>query len=401
MNILFLTMSNFKSINEHNIYPDLVRELSRRGHMVTVLTPYERKNTSDSELIFEQGTKVLRVKTGNLFNVNFLEKLISRATLSLCYKRALNKFCDNEHYDLIIYSTPPTTFSSIVYSIKKRDNAVSYLMLKDIFPQNAVDLGMISQNGFLYHLLRVGEKKLYRVSDYIGCMSPANIKYLLNQDSWIPAEKVGLCPNAIEIFDKPKVNDRGSILNKYYIPDKIICIYGGGLGKPQGIEFLIKCIKKMKDDSDFFFVIVGDGPYYESLKRLEKDYRKAMKVIKWLPVNEYETLVNVADIGLVFLDYNFKIPNFPSRLLLYMQACLPILAATDPNSDIGRIAEENEFGVWCKSNDANRFAEKLSKFKDIDKRRTMGRNARRFLEKNYNVKILAQSIEEKVLELKK
>ena len=54
-----------------------------------------------------------------------------------------------------------------------------------------------------------------------------------------------------------------------------------------------------------------------------------------LPKADYETIVASCDVGMIFLDHRFTIPNFPSRMLSYMKAKIPILAVTDPNTDVG------------------------------------------------------------------
>ena len=68
-----------------------------------------------------------------------------------------------------------------------------------------------------------------------------------------------------------------------------------------------------------------------------------------LPKSDYDLLVKSCDVGLIFLDYRFTIPNYPSRLLSYLENKMPVLCATDVNTDIGRIAEENGYGFWCES----------------------------------------------------
>ena len=55
---------------------------------------------------------------------------------------------------------------------------------------------------------------------------------------------------------------------------------------------------------------------------------------------EYDNLVQICDVGLIFLNARFTIPNFPSRLLSYTEIGKPVLAATDENTDIGKIIEE-------------------------------------------------------------
>ena len=74
-----------------------------------------------------------------------------------------------------------------------------YLLLKDIFPQNAVDLGMFSKGGLLYRMFRKKEERLYQLSDYIGCMSPANVDYILRHNREVDIHRVEVCPNSIEL----------------------------------------------------------------------------------------------------------------------------------------------------------------------------------------------------------
>lgn len=105
-----------------------------------------------------------------------------------------------------------------------------------------------------------------------------------------------------------------------------------------------------------------------------------------LPKQDYEVLVNVCDVGLIFLDKRFTIPNFPSRILSYMQAGMPVLAATDVNTDIGDIIESGEFGYWCESSDAGEFNNKVQKLYDPELREKMGIKARQYLENHYTSK---------------
>lgn len=133
-------------------------------------------------------------------------------------------------------------------------------------------------------------------------------------------------------------------------------MYGGNLGKPQGIPFLIDCLKTQLDNPEAFFLIVGNGTEFEKLKTFFDEYKpENMRLIKTLPKEDYDRMIAVCDVGMIFLDHRFTIPNFPSRLLSYMQAGLPVLACTDSNTDIGKAIEEGGFGWWCESNNVNNF----------------------------------------------
>lgn len=390
MNILFLTLLDFQSLDEKNIYTDLLREFIKNGHHVAVISPTERRRKEKTHLIKKDKYRILKLKIGNIQKTNIIEKGVTTIMIESLFIKAVKKYYGNIKFDLVLYSTPPITFQKVIAYVKKRDNAKTYLLLKDIFPQNAVDLGMLSKKGLkgiLYHYFRGKEKKLYNISDKIGCMSDANIKYVCEHNPQIPKSKVELCPNSIEVVDKSITKEEKTEIRKRYgLPlDKTIFVYGGNLGKPQGIDFLIECLKTFENDSESFFLIVGMGTEYRKIKKyLMENKPTNMKLMKSMPKEEYEKMIASCDVGMIFLNHNFTIPNFPSRLLAYMQAKLPVLAATDPNTDIGKVIEENNFGWWCESNSVIDFRRKLREALEADKS-ILGMNAYAYIEKNYNV----------------
>ena len=394
MNILFLTMSsNMQNIETKGIYTDLMRKFRDKGHEVYIVYPRERKLGLPTEVIHQHGVHFLGVKTLNVTKTNVLEKGIGQVLLENQFKNALNRYFGNVNFDLILYSTPPITFTKgIKYAKVKNPKAMSYLLLKDIFPQNAVDLGMLSKGGlkgFLYRSFRKKEKELYRVSDCIGCMSPANVQYVLEHNPEVDPAIVEIAPNSYEVTSCVEALDMISLETirvKYGLPtDKLIFIYGGNMGKPQGIPFLIECMKAVKDREDCHFVIVGNGTEYPKLESFMKEYQpKTVSLFRHLPKSEYDRLTSACDVGLIFLDYRFTIPNYPSRLLSYLMERKPIIAVTDPNCDTGILAEENGYGFYSPSNSVESFVKVIDKMLISDILQ-MGENGYRFFLENYTV----------------
>ena len=103
-----------------------------------------------------------------------------------------------------------------------------------------------------------------------------------------------------------------------------------------------------------------------------------MRLMEHLPKNEYDRMIACCDVGLIFLDHRFTIPNFPSRLLSYMQVGLPVVACTDPNTDIGKTIVEGGFGVWCESNDEEAFL-KMIKQMTMEKNTKYGKQSKEYL----------------------
>lgn len=389
MNILFLSLGEFSDFSGGSVHIDILKRLSR-DHQVYLVCKSERRNNLPTRLETQDGIRVLRVLTGNLKNVGLIEKGISTLTVEYRFLSAVKRYFSDVKFDLVLYETPPITFVSVVKKIKKRDRARSYLMLKDIFPQNAVDLGMMTTRGIkglIWRYFRKKEKKLYAVSDRIGCMSEANAAYVLKHNPEIPPEKVEVCPNCMAFTDKRvTAEERRTMREKYGLPqDKTVLIYGGNLGKPQGIPFLIECLRAKANDPDAYFMIVGNGTEYGAIERFLQTEKPAnVKLMQSLPRADYDQLVAACDVGLIFLDHRFTIPNFPSRILSYMQAGLPVLCCTDPNTDIGTVAVQGGFGWWCESNDTAAFSRLVSEAAHADLP-AMKAAAQNYLKENYTV----------------
>lgn len=388
MNILFLTMSSgIEKFQARGIYTDLMRKFRDEGHEMYIVFPRERKHGLPTQARVQDGVHLLGVKTLNVTKTNVIEKGIGQVSIEFLYKRAIKKHFKGVNFDLILYSTPPITFPKVIEFAKKTNpSAKTYLLLKDIFPQNAVDMGMLSKTGMkgiLYKFFRAKEKKLYALSDYIGCMSPANVRYVLEHNPEISTDRVEVAPNSLELVDVEKNVDKG-VLAKYNIPtEKPIFIYGGNLGIPQGIPFLIKCLEANADREDCHFLVVGNGTYYQKLADWHMARKpKAVTVMKGLLKEDYDRLVQSCQVGLIFLDYRFTIPNFPSRLLSYIEYKMPVIACTDSNCDTGAIAEANGFGYYTPSNDVDAFTNTIDKMLASDMV-VMGENGYQFLKENY------------------
>lgn len=385
-------MSTLTEVDIHGIYSDLMRKFSDEGHEVYIVSPRERRTGESTRLYEANGVHILGVHTLNLQKTNVIEKGIGQVLVETQFKQAIKRHLGDIKFDIILYSTPPITFPKVIQYLKKANpQAKTYLLLKDIFPQNAVDLGMMSttgMKGFLYRFFRKKEKKLYALSDHIGCMSPANVQYVLKHNPEVASERVEVAPNSYEVQETVTLTDeqRNAIRTKYHLPtDRPIFIYGGNLGKPQGIPFLTKCLNANADREDCHFVVVGNGTEYGKMETWYKTRQpRSVSVFQHLPSEDYNQLVRACDVGLIFLDYRFTIPNYPSRLLPYLMEKKPIIAATDPNCDMGSIAEQNDYGLWCLSKDVDVFTRCVDKMLGFDLKQ-MGENGYRFFLENYTV----------------
>lgn len=392
MNILFLTMSSgWDDIETSGIYTDLMRKFCANGHEVYIVYPNERRSGLPTRLLHKGKLHCLGVKTLNVTQTHIIEKGIGQLLIEHQFTAAIKKHFGMISFDVILYSTPPITFTKVIKRVQRLNPlAVSYLLLKDIFPQNAVDLGLMTTHGIkglIYRFFRYKEQWLYRVSDYIGCMSPANVAYLLRHNSFINKDCVEVAPNSYEVpLNAPLQTsaERNAIREKYGLPlDVPIFIYGGNMGLPQGIPHIIDCMRAVKDRNDCHFLIIGNGTEYHLLEKfISNEKPAAVTSFKTLPKDEYDRLARACDVGLIFLDYRFTIPNYPSRLLPYIMERKPIIAVTDPHCDAGTIAQDNGYGFFCPSNSVDAFVHTVERMLQADMT-LMGEKAYQFFLNNY------------------
>lgn len=388
MKLLFLTLGNMEDVSRRDIYTDLMRAFRDAGHEVYIVSPRERRLGLETSLEIRDGVHVLAVRTLNIQKTGRIGKGIGTVLIERQYRDAIRAWLSDVRFNLILYSTPPITLTGVIRDLKRRNpEAVTYLLLKDIFPQNAVDLGMFGRRSMIYRFFRRKERGLYRCSDHIGCMSPANVAYLLRKNPWIGASRVEVAPNSVEPVTLSSSPDRKTVRERYGLPmDRTVFIYGGNLGEPQGIDYMLACLETGKDRQDLHFVIVGDGTEYGKIVVWMRTVRPAnVSLFRLLPREEYDALVRACDVGLIFLDHRFTIPNYPSRLLSYLEARMPVIAATDPNTDVGSIAEANGYGYWCESVDPADFIACVDRMLASDIR-AMGENGYRFFLENHTVK---------------
>ena len=218
-----------------------------------------------------------------------------------------------------------------------------------------------------------------------------SVDFVLKHNKFISKDKVEILPNTITPIKQEilSIEERSNIRKKYNIPtEKTVFVYGGNLGKPQGIDFVIECIRENENRKESFFLVIGSGTEYPKLETYIKENNiKNSAIYSYMPKEDYDNVVKACDVGLVFLDNRFTIPNIPSRMLTYMEFGMPILAATDKSTDFGEIIESGKFGFWSESGNINDFYINIDKLcNDKDLLINMGLKGREYLENNYTSK---------------
>jgi glycosyltransferase involved in cell wall biosynthesis len=384
MNILFLLSKHSINTKDSTLTKDLVNEFLKKGHNTFVVTILEKKENKKTTYELENGSMVLRSKTGNMFNdIGFIEKGITTLRMPFDLKKNINKYLSNEKIDLIISHTPFMSDPFLINFLKKKYNCPAFLILWDIFPQNSKDLGLM-KNKLLFKFFRRKEKKTYNLFDVIGCMSNGNINYLLEHNLKIVNKKLVLLMNW---GNTKEINnlDKKEIRKKYGFKEEFIAIFGGNMGIPQKLENVIKLARIYQDRKDIKFLFVGNGTEKNKIKKLAKDLNNTI-FIDYIQREDYDKLVGCCDLGLVSLDERFTVPNFPSKTLDYFKMSIPVLASLDNISikDYGMVlTDKAKAGLVANAGDIEEYKRKFEVLlNNSELRKELGTNGRKFYENN-------------------
>ena len=153
MNILYISIAFPKEEEGSNLYTDLAETISKDNN-ITVLVADEKNNGADVQISTERGIEVIRTKVKKMYGVSLVEKALSYLSLPYKMNKTIKKYLSNREYDMILYTAPPVTIEKIVKYAKNRFKCMSYLMQKDIFPQNAVDIGIMKKSSPIYWYFR-------------------------------------------------------------------------------------------------------------------------------------------------------------------------------------------------------------------------------------------------------
>jgi len=386
MNVLFITIAwPLERVN--NLYTNLMDEFVSNGHQVYVVGTGDSAMQKKSQRSLENEIHVLRVQSGKIRKVSYLRKITSLMTLGGKFDRAIRQHFSDETFDLILGPTPPITLSFLYKKLKRRHEIPFYLLLKDIWPQGSVDLKVFRKYSIPWFYFRSHEKRIYKTADYIGCMSPQGAEYVLAKNNFLPESKVEVCPNSIRPTQRNRKDSGSEIRSKYNIPeDACVFIFSGNLGVGHGLHFIASAIKALADYPKAYFVLGGAGTQYNYLKEEFETFNPSNALLySWLPREDFEQILATSDVGLIFL-YRYTSPQFPSRLLSYLEYSKPALCAVNKETDIGSVVEKAGCGRSVIHGDLDGFIEEVKFFsQNADERGKMGENGRKLLMDQYTV----------------
>lgn len=327
---------------------ELAHGLKEARDEVFVLTTYPRHYLADKssvgnfvEFSDENGVKIIRAKTPQLKKINFILRGISQLLLPFILFWKAKKYLGGNLDGVVVYS-PPVTLPIVGALVKRKYGARFLLNLQDIFPQNAVDLGILKSKPAIRFFEAI-EKFAYKSADIITFHSDGGRKFLIEKKS-VPESKIVTLENWIDLveYGKPVKKDFREI---YGLRGKKVFLFAGIMGPAQGLEFLMEVANMTKDLKDICFLLVGDGMEKPKiLETIKKHELKNVSIQNFVSKEDYPDLAAIADVGVVCLSPENKTPFIPGKFLGYMAAGKPVLAFLNKESDAFGLVEKTSCG---------------------------------------------------------
>ncbi|MEZ9526969.1 glycosyltransferase family 4 protein [Enterovibrio norvegicus] len=374
------------------MFNELAVELQAQGHKAIVVTPGTQEQPDKLEVDFVNGVEVWRFKCGTLRGVGKIKRAINESLLSYRAWEAIKPKLDEQPIDLCINYSPTIFFGPLMKKIKKEQGSFVYLILRDMFPQWAIDEGMISANGPVARYFRFFEKLNYNASDCVGLMSQANIDYFSSLHPEIKNIEVLRNWSDMKCHETPC-----SLINvreKYSLGNKVIFFYGGNIGHAQDMNNLLRLVKSMKEYPNAHFLFVGQGDEFKLvLSRKEEWALDNLTVTSSVDQSTFMDILTQVDVGLFSLAKSHKAHNFPGKLLGYKANKLPILGSLNPRNDLERYINGNECGfAFVNGEDDALFNAAKSLLSNSVLRRQLGKNGQIVLRDNFSVEATANAV---------
>ena len=367
---------------------ELAVALVEQNHNVSVATPDHIINSKYVLDIIDE-VKVFRFKCPNVKDESKIKRAINESLLSFyAWKNLKNVFEDNR-YDLIVYYSPSIFFGPLVRKLKKKHEAKSYLILRDIFPQWVIDHGMIKEKSPIAAYFRKFEKLNYKAADKIGLQSPKN-------EVWFNL-KFNLKHKTEVLYnwsnEKALIKKNNFYRKKYDLENKVVFFYGGNMGEAQDMMNLVRLSQNLSEIKNAHFVFAGSGNEVELIKRaISQKGLNNLTLLEPVSQVEYRKMLSEFDIGLFSLHKNHTTHNFPGKLLGYMAQGLPILGSVNPGNDVINVIQDAEAGFVSVNGDDDILLRNAKQLISEGFRNQKGRSSCALLKNKFSVEAAISSI---------
>jgi glycosyltransferase involved in cell wall biosynthesis len=325
------------------ILRSLAKSINKTNFSCLILAP--KSNLKTSYIVSEiENLEVIFFQNGPIKNINRFKRAINESLLPFNILR-IKKIILDFNIDGIIYYSPSIFFGYAVKKLKKLLGVKSYLILRDIFPDWAVDHGLIKKGSIIEMYFNFFKKLNYQAADHIGVMSKTVLEKFVKNEQLYNTE---VLPTWIDC--DINIKSDLSFRSKYNLKDKVVFFYGGNIGSAQNISSLLNLAKKHINNKKVAFVFFGDGDEFEKVKKLSLNQENVL-YFQFIENKKYNQIISSLDIGLLSLSKFHNFSNYPGKVINYMLLKKPVLGVVNNSNELMHIINKKKIGFICDYSD--------------------------------------------------
>lgn len=368
---------------------DLSREFARQGHSLCLLLPAVDQREPWALESFD-GAQVLRLKAPRTKDIGYVRRTLAELAMPFAMLRNFRKSpLAKQHWDGVVWYAPSIFHGPFVSALKKLSRCKSYLIIRDIFPEWAVDMGLM-RRGLSYRFFDAVARYQYSVANVIGVQTPGNQRYF---DTWLeqPGRYLEVLQNWL---DKPAQVRCSIRVDETALAGRKVFVYAGNMGMAQGMDILLHLADKLRNRPDIGFLFVGRGSEAARLEATAQSLQLDNVVFfDEIDPDEIPDLYAQCTVGIVALDPRHKSHNIPGKFLTYMQSGLPVLANINAGNDLAQMIRAERVGQVCETNQVNELQQLTEQLLDqIQTDATLSDRCSRLFEQKFAVKNTVKQI---------
>ncbi|PKG37977.1 glycosyltransferase family 4 protein [Psychromonas sp. Urea-02u-13] len=372
------------------MFHELACELVKCGHEVVVVTPGINQNEL-LKISMLDGVTVWKFNSGPIKDIGKIKRAINETLLSTRAWNAIKAKVCLGYFDGVVYYSPSIFFSHLVTKLKKACGCQSYLVLRDLFPQWAVDEGLMKQGSLIEKYFRFFEKLNYKAANHIGLMSQNNLTLFNSRTDNVYQTTILRNWAAFSPFNVKDANF--NYRDKLNLTNKVIYFYGGNIGHAQDMENLMRLARDMQPYPQAHFLFVGQGDEVELINKLATDWElDNFTYLASVTQEVFKHLLSEVDVGLFSLARSLSAHNFPGKLLGYMVESLPILGSVNPGNDLLDLVRENDAGDIFINGEDDKLLNASISYLNSEYRNNKGNNATVLLHNEFTVESAVKDI---------
>lgn len=345
-----------KSSPFNHLFKDMIEAWLSEGHEITRIVACESLNEVGYKMGIESDKiSYIPVLRKRAKKSSVISRYISDTLTNIKMARKIKKVKGAE---LLIEDVCYCSYWSVKKAKKKKMKVVA--LLQDVWPDNAVASGLIGQGGLIYKFFEFWQKKVYKKSDKIICISADMKQFII--DKGVKESKLQVIHNWGYTDDTVDISwEENEFVKKYQLDEDVFyAIYAGNIGRMQNVELIIRTAKQLKDKQNIRFLIIGDGVNKESIEQLAK--QECLENVIFLPMQPKELATSVysaASVNLIPLVEGGIKTALPSKTGVVLSCGKPVAVCVDKDSEFSKLILDNECGVAVCPTDEDQLAQAI------------------------------------------